>query len=106
MSPRDGERQLTDSQTTAIFNLFSVLDPNATGYIPPESSALIAENHTKEAVLLTELKAFMDEKKDKDGDGKVSFAEFLEAFRVHEDPGNAEDINMLAEEFKLLKSAC
>ena len=60
---------------------------------------------TKEAVLLTELKAFIDEKRDKDGDGKVSFGEFQEAFRVHEDPGNAEEINMLAEEFKLLKSA-
>jgi len=101
----DRGRQLTQSQTTAIYNLFSVLDPNNTGYIPAETSALVAENHTKEAVLLTELKAFIDEKRDIDGDGKVSFAEFMEAFRVHEDPGNAEDINMLAEEFKELKSA-
>ena len=70
-----------------------------TGLIPPETSALMAKNHTKEAVLLTELKASID------CDGKVSFGEFLEAFRVHEDPGNAEEINMLAEEFKILKSA-
>jgi Ca2+-binding EF-hand superfamily protein len=103
--PQDGEKQLTDCQMTAIVNLFSVLDPNGTGFIPPETSALVAKNHTKEAVLLTELKAFIDEKRDKDGDGKVSFGEFQEAFRVHEDPGNAEEINMLAEEFKLLKSA-
>ena len=70
-----------------------------TGLIPPETSAFVAKNHTKEAVLLTELKASID------CDGKVSFGEFLEAFCAHEDPGNAEEINMLAEEFKILKSA-
>ena len=70
-----------------------------TGLIPPETSALMAKNHTKEAVLLTELKASID------CDGKVSFGEFLEGFRVHEDPGNAEDINKLTEEFMLIKGA-
>ena len=47
----------------------------------------------QEAVLRNELKAFVDEKKDKHGDGVVTFGEFLEAFRVHEDPGNTEDIS-------------
>jgi len=102
-SPKDGKRELTESQVTAIEHLFSVLDPDNTGFIPPETRNLVAENYTKEAVLLTELKALIDEKKDRDGDGKVSLDEFLAAFRVHEDPGNAEDINMLAEEFELLK---
>jgi len=104
VTPRDEERKLTESQITAIMNLFSVLDRNNTGYIPPETIDLVAENHTKRAVLLTELKAFIDEKNDINGDGQVSFGEFLEAFRVHEDPGNAEDINMLTEEFKILSA--
>ena len=59
----------------------------------------------QEAVLRNELKAFVDEKKDKHGDGVVTFGEFLEAFRVHEDPGNTEDINKMTEEFKQLKAA-
>jgi hypothetical protein len=104
-SPGDRDRVLTFSQTTAIYNLFSVLDSKNTGYIPPEIQNLVVDSATKEAVLLTELKAFIDEKKDIDGDGEVSFGEFLEAFRVHEDPGTTEHINELAEEFKLLKGA-
>ena len=103
--PGDRERVLTFSQTTAIYNLFAVLDPDNTGYIPPETQNLVVDTATKEAVLLTELKAFIDEKKDIDGNGEVSFGEFLEAFRVHEDPGTTEHINELAEEFKLLKAA-
>jgi len=103
--PGDRERVLTFSQTTAIYNLFAVLDPDNTGYIPPETQNLVVDTATKEAVLLTELKAFIDEKKDTNGDGEVSFGEFLEAFRVHEDPGTTEHINELAEEFKLLKAA-
>ena len=34
------------------------------------------DSATKEAVLLNELKAFMDEKQDIIGDGEVSFGEF------------------------------
>ena len=103
--PGDRERVLTFSQTTAIYNLFAVLDPDNTGYIPPETQNLVVDTATKEAVLLTELKAFIDEKKDINGDGELNFGEFLEAFCVHEDPGDAEDINKLTEEFKLLKGA-
>ena len=40
---------------------------------------------------------------DKDGDGDVSFGEFLEQFRLNEDPGDAED--SLTEEFKILPDA-
>ena len=50
------------------------------------------------------MKAYIDDKKDLNGDGAVTFGEFLEAFRTHEDPGNTEDINNLAEEFKLISA--
>ena len=103
--PGDRERVLTFSQTTAIYNLFAVLDPDNTGYIPPETQNLVVDTATKEAVLLTELKAFIDEKKDTNGDGEVSFGEFLEAFRNQEDPGNTEDINKLTAEFNLISSS-
>ena len=102
--PGDRERVLTFSQTTAIYNLFAVLDPDNTGYIPPETQNLVVDTATKEAVLLTELKAFIDEKKDTNGDGEVSFGEFLEAFRNQEDPGNTEDINKLTAEFNLISA--
>ena len=104
-SPYDREKVLTFSQTTAIYNLFAVLDPDDTGYIPPETQNLVVDSATKEAVLLTELKAFIDEKKDIDGNGEVSFGEFLEAFRNQEDPGNTEDINKLTAEFNLISSS-
>ena len=55
---------------------------------------------------MNQLKTFMDEKKDiNNGDGKVRFGEFLEAFCVHTDRGNTEDINKLTEEFNLIKAA-
>ena len=62
----------------------------------------MADNASKAAVLLGELNAFMA---DKDGDGHVSFGEFLEQFRLNEDPGDAEDINGLTEELKTLLEA-
>ena len=102
--PGDRERVLTFSQTTAIYNLFAVLDPDNTGYIPPETQNLVVDTATKAAVLLTELKAFIDEKKETNGDGEVSFGEFLEAFRNQEDPGNTEDINKLTAEFNLISA--
>ena len=102
--PGDRERVLTFSQTTAIYNLFAVLDPDNTGYIPPETQNLVVDTATKEAALLTELKAFIDEKKETNGDGEVSFGEFLEAFRNQEDPGNTEDINKLTAEFNLISA--
>ena len=101
--PSDGETHLSSSQTTAIYNLFAVLDPKNTGKIPPATKDLVVKSASREAVLLTELIAFIDE--GKDGDGEVSFGEFLEAFRNHEDPGNTEDINKLTEEFKLISSS-
>ena len=105
VGPSEGETHLSLSQTTAIHALFAVLDPENTGIIPEGTQNLVVDSATKEAVLLNELKAFIDDKNDINGDGKVSFGEFLEAFCVHEDPGSAEDINKLTEEFKLLKAA-
>ena len=99
----DVETVLNEGQTTAIYTLFSLLDPANTGKIDPELiKTLAADNASKAAVLLGELKAFMA---DKDGDGDVSFGEFLEQFRLNEDPGNAEDINGLTEELKTLLEA-
>ena len=105
VKPSDGETHLSFSQTTAIYNLFAALDPENTGKIPSETKDLVVKSASREAVLLTELKAFIDEKKETNGDGEVSFEEFLEAFRVHEDAGTTEHINKLAEAFKLLKAA-
>ena len=83
-----------------------MLDPDNTGTIPEGTQNLVVDSATKEAVLLNQLKTFMDEKKDiNNGDGKVSFSEFLEAFCVHKDRGNTEDINKLTEEFNLIKVA-
>ena len=105
VGPSEGETDLSLSQTTAIYALFAVLDPENTGMIPEGTQNLVVDSATKEAVLLNELKALIDDKNDINGDGKVSFGEFLEAFCVHEDPGNAEDINKLTEEFLLIKGA-
>ena len=105
VTPSGAETHLSFSQTSAIYNLFAVLDPENTGMIPEATQNLVVDSATKEAVLLNELKAFIDEKKDINGDGELNFGEFLEAFCVHEDPGDAEDINKLTEEFKLLKGA-
>merc|ERR1712018_72353 len=66
VSPADGETHLSHNQTTAIYSLFRTLDKEGGR---------------------GELDAFIV---DKDGDGKVSFGEFLEQFRMHEDPGNTE----------------
>jgi len=102
VSLSDGETYLSDGQTTAIYRLFSVLDLANTGKIDPELKNLVAENTSKASVLLGELNAYME---DKDESGDVSFGEFLEQFRLHEDPGDAEDIDKLTEEFKeLLKT--
>ena len=106
VGPSEGETHLSFSQTTAIYALFAVLDPENTGMIPEGTQNLVVDSATKEAVLLNQLKTFMDEKKDiNNGDGKVSFGEFLEAFCVHKDRGNTEDINKLTEEFNLIKAA-
>ena len=105
VKPSDGTTHLSYAQTTAIFNLFVALDPNNTGKIPEETKNLVVKSSSKATVLLNELKAYIDDKKDLDGDGEVSFGEFLEAFRTHEDPGNTEDINNLAEEFKLISAS-
>ena len=50
--------------------------------IPEGTQNLVVDSATKEAVLLNELKAFMDEKQDINGDGEVSFGEFLETQRI------------------------
>jgi len=105
VAPSDAETHLSFAQTSAIYKLFAVLDPDNTGTIPEGTQNLVVDSATKEAVLLNELKAFIDDKNDINGDGKVSFGEFLEAFCVHEDPGSAEDINKLTEEFMLIKGA-
>ena len=76
------ETHLSLSQTTAIYALFAVLDPENTGMIPEGTQNLVVDSATKEAVLLNELKAFMDEKQDINGDGEVSFGEFLETQRI------------------------
>merc|ERR1719151_486746 len=88
VSPRDGETHLSDRQTTAI---------EGGGMIDAKflSKKLAADKSSKAAVLMGELDAFI---KDKDDDGKVSFGEFLEQFRMHEDPGDAAEIEELSEE--------
>jgi len=99
----DGETHLSDAQTTAIYNLFSVLDPDNTGTIKPEFKKLVDENKAgKAAVLLDELKSYVDDKRDIDGNNEVSFGEFLEQFRGHENPGNTEHINDLTAELKII----
>ena len=98
----DGETHLSDKQTTAIYNLFAVLDPDNTGMIKKEYKNLTGDKDGKAANLLLELKIFVDNKADKNGDNEVSFGEFLEQFQGHENPGDTEDINKLTEEFKVL----
>ena len=111
VSPSDGETHLSDAQTTAIYNLFSAFDPGNFGRIDPEYKKLVDDYFIPDkkggnaAVLLNELKTYVDDKQDLDGNGEVSFGEFLEQFRVHEDPGDAEDINMLAEDLKIIIKA-
>jgi len=102
----DGETHLSDAQTSAIYNLFKVLDPDNTGAVKHDYMKLkAAPKAGKAAVLLDELKSYLDEKKDLDGDkANVSFGEFLEQFRNNEDPGNAKHIDELtAEVNKLIK---
>ena len=102
MSPADGETHLSHNQTTAIYSLFRTLDrEGGRGELDAKylSKKLEADKSSKAAVLLGELDAFIV---DKDGDGKVSFGEFLEQFRMHEDPGNTEEIEELTEEIKKL----
>jgi len=101
----DGETHLSDAQTSAIYNLFKVLDPDNTGAVKPDYIATLntAAKDGKAAVLLDELKSYLDEKKDLDGDkANVSFGEFLEQFRNNEDPGNAKHIDELTAEVKKL----
>jgi len=101
VSPSDGETHLSYNQTTAIYNLFRELNKDGGGMLDAKylSKKLEADKSSKAAVLLGELDAFIV---DKDGDGKVSFGEFLEQFRMHEDPGNTEEIEQLTEEIKEL----
>ena len=63
------------------------------------SKKLAADKRSKAAVLTGELEAFFN---DKDCDGNVSFGEFFEQFRLHEDPGDAAEINKLTEEIQTL----
>jgi len=100
----DGETHLSDAQTSAIYNLFTVLDPDNTGAVKHDYMRLkAAPKAGKAAVLLDELKSYLDEKKDLDGDkAKVSFGELLEQFRNNEDPGNAKHIDELTAEVKII----
>ena len=104
VSPSDGETHLSDGQTTAIYNLFRTLNPKEDGTLDAKylSKKLAADKGSTSAVLMGEVDAFI---KDKDGDGKVTFGEFLEQFRLHEDPGDAAEINKLAEEILRLWKA-
>ena len=103
MDQTDAETVLNEGQTTAIYTLFSLLAPANTGKVDFELiKSLVADNASKAAVLLDELNAFMA---DKDVDGDVSFGEFLEQFRLNEDPGDEEDINSLTEEIKIILKA-
>ena len=58
VGPSEGETHLSFSQTTAIYALFAVLDPENTGMIPEGTQNLVVDSATKEAVLLNELKTF------------------------------------------------
>ena len=101
VSPSDGETHLSDGQTTAIYSLFRTLNTEGGGTLDAKylSKKLAADKTSTTAVLMGELDAFIN---DKDGDGKVSFGEFLEQFRLHEDPGDAAEINKLTEEIQTL----
>ena len=101
VSPSDGETHLSAGQTTAIYNLFRTLNTEGDGRLDTKylSKKLAADKTSTSAVLIGELEAFI---KDKDGDGTVSFGEFLEQFRQHEDPGDAAEINKLTEEIQTL----
>ena len=103
VSPSDGETHLSDGQTTAIYNLFRTLNPKEDGTLDAKylSKKLAADKGSTSAVLMGEVDAFI---KDKDGDGKVTFGEFLEQFRMHEDPGDTDEINALTDEIKDLMS--
>ena len=104
VSPGDGETHLSDRQTTAIYSLFRTINIEGGGMIDAKflSKKLAADKSSTSAVLMGELDAFI---KDKDGDGKVTFGEFLEQFRLHEDPGDAAEINKLTEEILRLWKA-
>ena len=97
MSPCDGETHLSHRQTTAIYRLFRTL--NSKGFEKLEtkylSKKLAADKSSKAAVLMSEVDAFNN---DLDGDGQVTFGEFLEQFRMHEDAGDADEIDKLTEE--------
>ena len=103
----DGETHLSYAQTTAIYNLFSVLDPDNTGTINPDYKNLVDKaayknKAGKAALLLQELRSYVDNKRDIDGNNEVSFGEFLEQFRNHENPGNTEHINELTVLLKII----
>ena len=101
VSQSDGETHLSEGQATAIYNLFRTLDTEGSGTLDAKylSKKLAADKTSKAAVLMGELEAFFN---DKDGDGNVSFGEFFEQFRLHEDPGDAAEINKLTEEIQTL----
>ena len=58
VSPSDAETHLSFAQTSAIYKLFAVLDPDNTGTIPEGTQNLVVDSAKKEAVLLNELKTF------------------------------------------------
>ena len=91
------EKVLSDEQITAIYCLFAALDRGNTGKLDPNIKSLVANPTDKTTELLMELDSVMA---DKDNSGDVSFAEFLEQFRLHEATPDTADINGLTEEFK------
>ena len=48
VGPSEGETHLSFSQTTAIYALFTVLDPENTGMIPEGTQNLVVDSATKE----------------------------------------------------------
>jgi len=98
--PNAYEAVLSTEETLAIYRLFTAMDTAGTGKLDHESLKSLVVNPTEEAAeLLNEIDSFME---DTDNSGDVSFVEFLEQFRLHEDTPSAEEIDKLADEFREL----
>jgi len=98
--PNAYEAVLSSEETLAIYRLFAAMDTAGTGKLDHESLKSLVVNPTEEAAeLLNEIDSFME---DTDNSGDVSFVEFLEQFRLHEDTPSAEEIDKLAAEFREL----
>jgi len=98
--PNAYEAVLSSEETLAIYRLFAAMDTAGTGKLDHESLKSLVVNPTEEAAeLLNEVDSFME---DTDNSGDVSFVEFLEQFRLHEDTPSAEEIDKLAAEFREL----